>query len=81
MAARKVGLAEVVKQCRGKYLFFSTSVQAAVKDAGFILLRGSTQLIARRGREAVPQQNLFPSTDVQAAIKEAGFICFGGKVR
>ena len=81
------GLAEVVKQCRGKNLFFSTSVQAAIKDAGFILLRGTRPRrsrntpIARQGREAVPQQNLFPSTDVQAAIKEAGSSCFGGKVR
>ena len=28
-----------VKQCRGKNLFFSTDVQAAIKEAGLILLR------------------------------------------
>ena len=29
----------IVKQCRGKDLVFSTDVQAAIKEAGFILLR------------------------------------------
>ena len=39
-------LADVVKQCRGKNLFLSTDVQAAIKEAGFIVLpllhRGSS---------------------------------------
>ena len=47
------GLAEVVKQCRGKDLvFYTTGEQAAIKEAGFILLGEHTHEVQERGSRA-----------------------------